>query len=436
MQALQQQLKQAFEWRRKGQWQQALEIYTPLWQAHPETFSGWDGWSYAHCLQQQKQYEAALQVCRTLYPHHKTLEPLRQTYAWCIYYTTFRAPAIAEVSDAVATKALQAVWHLAPPQQPHSPAHRCLFAYVKQLAARMQPPWQQIWNLLQQTAPANLSKQPYTLQVPGNKNNTELASDLEEWYSWCSKALLQLGHWQQCIDLCNQALQAIEKWHYSNQVWFLRRKAAALVQLGETEKALPLLDALLAQKPEWFLLADRAAATPRPAEALAWYARASLQPAEPHMKINMWQKMAQLLQQTGQTEAARQHAQLCHAIRRQQGWPPQPIPGLPDVETEADTPGLTVPELLQQLRPFWNSCLPPHLQLQKGTISKVLHGGASGFITNRATGQSIYFSRRHYAKKTPPPTEGMAVQFYVQETRHPKTGRPATQAVQVQPEKN
>lgn len=59
----------------------------------------------------------------------------------------------------------------------------------------------------------------------GQKKDMELASDFEVWYSYKTKALTKMGKWQECFDLSKEALERIQNFHYSNDVWFSRRIA-------------------------------------------------------------------------------------------------------------------------------------------------------------------------------------------------------------------
>lgn len=425
-------LQQADEQRRLKRYAEAIKIYADVWQAAPMAFNAYHGWSYAYSLQQTKQYGASLDVCRQLYPLHGHYAPLKQCYAWNIYFTVFKENYPGEINDAEASRALTAVWELCPPGQPFSPAHRCLFARVKQLARRKEIPWEEIWQLLNLTQPALLCKDPYVLPSAGNKQKT-LASDLEEWYSWCSKALLHTGRWEACVNLCSEALQNITLWHYSNNIWFLRRKAAALHKMGKTEEALIIMDSLVAQKKDWYLLADRAAATADAAEALAWYARASLKPSEPHMKVGMWEQMAHLLLQMGNTEAAWQHLQLCNSVRFQQGWPLLPLPRplqeipLPEV-SENEKPQVWI----KKITPFWQQHLLPQWQKQQGVIHTVMPGNQSGFIRSHGSSNTVYFRMKEVLHKNKPIEPGTPVSYYLEETLHPKNQTITVHAVQIE----
>ena len=87
----------------------------------------------------------------------------------------------------------------------------------------------------------------------GKKVQMEFASDRENWYVYKSKALMKLGLYQKCYDISSAALEAISKFHYSNDVWFARRIALSKLKLGNSETAIVDLHEILKRKREWFI---------------------------------------------------------------------------------------------------------------------------------------------------------------------------------------
>ena len=51
--------------------------------------------------------------------------------------------------------------------------------------------------------------------------------DKENWFAYKTKALLKLGEWQECFDTSKNALEVLDNFHYSNDIWFARRIALA-----------------------------------------------------------------------------------------------------------------------------------------------------------------------------------------------------------------
>lgn len=117
------------------------------------------------------------------------------------------------------------------------------------------PNWKLINEFCNKIDKEKLSKECSTIQVSrkGELKDMELASDFENWYAYKTKALTKLGEWQECFDLSKEALEKIENFHYSNDVWFLRRVALAKRNLGNTEDTIQELQNILKKKREWFI---------------------------------------------------------------------------------------------------------------------------------------------------------------------------------------
>lgn len=133
-----------------------------------------------------------------------------------------------------------------------------LFEVVMKVESkRARTNWQFISDFCDMVPFERLTKECRTFDLEKDFNNekrtVELASDLERWYAYKTKALLKLGKFQDCCDLSKSALSAIEKFHYSNEIWFARRIALSKKKLGNTKEAIKELQAILRKKKEWFI---------------------------------------------------------------------------------------------------------------------------------------------------------------------------------------
>jgi tetratricopeptide (TPR) repeat protein len=401
---------QAFQLRKDKKYKEALDLYEPLYANQPELFGEWESWSFASCFKGKAQYEQCLDYCRIFYRRFPQSPMINQLYAWSVYYTQV---AVSENMPGYATlkKALEAILKMSPPGNKYGCAERSIFKIIKHLATQMQPDWPEINRLLNYIDPDKLSQETYTV-ILGKGKKTELASDLEEWYSWKTKALLQLGHWQECIDICDRATSMIHKWHYSNNIWFARRKAAALAKLGKPEEAKSILEKLITQKKEWFLLQDIAELENDPAKSLALCTEAALMQGDTDKKIRLFMKMAQLYNQSGEQTHAREACLLCLSIRHHHDWP---IPNDLDVmlnETGGIPPIIEKPfHYLNNLESHWKRVLETLHPQFRGTITRILPDQQSGFIKMDEGGGNIYFSTRDWAGRPPTLQTGMRLNF-------------------------
>ena len=432
------QLKIAFQLRKDKKTDEALAIYEVTWPLHKEEFGEWDGWSYGHCLQVKRRYSDALEICRQLYPIYPKAEMITQLYAWNIYYTQLagdKQPAGKEVF----VKALNAIVLLSPPGNAFSPAVKSIFKLIKFLSESLQPNWEEIGRWLMKLEKEKLSRETYIVDVPG-RGKKELASELEEWYSWQSKLLLQTKQWQKCIDLCSAALSDLNKWHYSNDVWFARRKVAALTQLGQRQQALELLKPLIKRKREWFMLGDLAELTENYKEALQLYAEAALAYGEPNKKMRIFFKMAELYAANGERDSAQEHALLVLALRNENSWAvPAELEQL--IQQQGGMPDkiLGAGAMFQKLKLRWRklventneatSKIPA--QRVNGKIDCFIGSGAAGFIKPANGENNIYFLFKNYQGNKEEIKIGLMVSYEVNKDFDKKKNKESKIAVRI-----
>lgn len=428
-------MQEAFALRKNKSYTEALLVYEPLWQENPAPFTDWDGWSYAHCLRQTKQYNKALEVCRMLYKKYPTLEMIASEYAWSIYYTQLAAIK-KDTPYPVLHKATTAILQLSTAGGAYSPSIRSVFKLLKHLATAQQIEWKEIGYWLQALPKDKLTTDTYAIDHPSGKK-IELASDLEEWYSWQSKYLLQTAQWQAAIQCCDEAAQAIKKWHYSNDIWFKRRKAAALQKLGDKDEAKKMIEEILLRKKEWFLWYDLAMLSEAALDKEKYLIQAALAYGDAEKKIKVYAELALFYKENNQPDHWAHHAVLVYAIRHHQDWPI--AKELENELTEAGKLPNKIPamkELLAPLGTFWKSkyggSTPAETNRKKqtGTIEKILPHGGAGFIKPAEGGASVYF-------KVPGPAEdktwiaGLAVGYELRESFDTKKNKATVMAVKL-----
>ncbi|MDR0994811.1 MAG: hypothetical protein LBL81_00810 [Tannerella sp.] len=196
---------------------EALPLYRDLWNGHREACNEWDGWHYAFCLKQTKDYKAALDVCRQAWRLNPAFEPVKSLYAWCIYYTEITSEKVKD--EARYFKAAKAVVQLCKQEDTYSAYTVTLFKVLNYLNGKASFPTEQLltWTALLQ--PALLDDKAFRF-TDRNGKERELASKREQYYMIRSRALLEAGRWDECLQLCEEALEAVKPLHYDNEVWF------------------------------------------------------------------------------------------------------------------------------------------------------------------------------------------------------------------------
>jgi len=265
-----------------------------------------------------------------------------------------------------------------------------------------------------------------SIEKNGKPKETELASDREKWYMMFIAALYKWGSFEACIGVCNNALK-LPKLHYSNHVWFTRRKALALAEIGETTEAKTLMLAILKQKTDWFLLLETAKmcfTLKQTEQATQLLAQAALVGGDIEKRTAVYKLWAEILENTN-PEKARQHRLLAAQCRVAMG-------GKADEKTIAEfgaqTVGTHPRTLYKQLCSFWQQLA--QTGLQKGVILKILHAGnkGDGFVKNQQ-GQTFYFRTADIQNFGAKYAEGAAVRFDTQIVEH--KGKETPNAVKI-----
>lgn len=152
----------------------------------------------------------------------------------------------------------------------------------------------------------------------GDKRTIEMASDLENWYAYKSKALFKLGKYQECSKLSKEALEALKNFHYSNDVWFARRIALSKKQLGNTKEAIKELQQILRKKKEWFIQKELAELYKEEGNidgAFKLAIEAALSPSNLDFKLDLLILLGDLLKVKNQVDLAFKHYSLSKLIR-------------------------------------------------------------------------------------------------------------------------
>lgn len=187
------------------------------------------------------------------------------------------------------------------------------------------PNWKLINDFCNQIDRNTLSKKCSVIQVErkGQKKDMELASDFENWYVYKTNALMMLGEWQECFDTSKEALEEIESFHYSNDIWFSRRIALSKKNMGNTEDAIEELKTILKKKKEWFIQKELAELYFEKDELEAAFSMAmnainNFGPLE--FKIDLLFLLGKLLKNQGNLELAFKHFSLSKLIRQKEEW--------------------------------------------------------------------------------------------------------------------
>ncbi|MCO5236642.1 MAG: tetratricopeptide repeat protein [Chitinophagaceae bacterium] len=417
-------MQQAMGLRKSQNYQQAVDIYAPLWQESPAQFDDWAGWSYAFCLAKLNRHKEALEVCRKLYPRYPHSEILNSLYGQCIYHTEFARkdpPSVATLR-----KALTAMFQLSPPYHPYSFTPKATFKLVKTLLNQQPIHWQEIESWLLKLDPDLLDDR--TFKWTDQKGRTmELASPKEEWYSHMIKVKGGLNQPQELLDILDTARKQNLRWHYNNDLWFARKEAFALHALGQKEKAENILRKIITRKPDWFLLYDLSQMIHSKEEIQQLLYRAALAPGKNEMKLKVFQSLYQELK-LSDPRVAGLHLCLIVAIRKENEWAieqamTEKILAL-GINPQNESSSLVI---TRKLISFWKQQLEKHAERLSGIVEMIFPHQKSGFI--RSGEDQYYFISGKLEGRL---HKGTKVSFEIKDRFDKKKNKPGKMAVHIQ----
>jgi tetratricopeptide (TPR) repeat protein len=289
------------------------------------------------------------------------------------------------------------------------------------------PNWKLMNDFCNNFNPENLSTECSTIQVErkGQLKDMELASDMENWFAYKTKSLLKIGEWQECFDTSKKALETIESFHYSNDVWFARRIALAKKNLGNTEETINELQTILRKKKEWFVqkeLSELYFEKEDFEKAFKYSIDAITNFGPIEFKVDLLYLLGRIHKNKSESELAFKHFSLSKLIREKEEWkvPQKLFDELNQFEQQAITVS-EINKLKSDLNKYWNSFKPKQKNpsksnpnIQNGEVVKIMHDnerGKDGFL--KCDGTEYYFSLSANYHLTPKISIGSKVGFKI-----------------------
>lgn len=413
---------QADEYRKNKDYAHALPIYEALWQQSDHT-DKWLGWKYASCLRHTHQHERALEICRTVYKLDPEFSNNNNLYGWLVYDTAIKQPE-QDFDEGKFIKAGEAIMRLTQ-QENYSPYEFAVFAVVKHYEKykdqNKKVPYRTILDWLDKLDPQALSDE-------GNsaRDGEEYASRKEQWYGKRTKALLELGLFEECAAFCTEGLAQLKKLHNGNDVWLRNRRAECLVNLKRPEEALPDLEYVMERKPDAWVRHHYARALQqlgRLDEAIATACAIAIPPKGLGFRWEVYLDLGNMLNEKGENEQAAKHILLAYAIRQEEGW--EKVPPALQAAIQRNQLSLektpSVKALHRELTPFWKSMKIRPKTSHKGVISALHSNGKSGNV-RADDGKTYFFGIREY-KGDAPLAQDMPVGFNLKEVENKKSGQ-------------
>lgn len=241
--------------------------------------------------------------------------------------------------------------------------------------------------------PENLSEvsTKYKGKIKGNEKEIELASERENYYMLKSKLYYSSGEYENCIQICEKALNTINGFHYGNDVWLGRRIALCLKCKDNINEAVKRLEVLLNKKKEWFLMKEIAELyeiLKQRDNSLKFAIDALLKNGYSSYKVKLIDFLIDITQYDDKFNTLNQNLIILqYLIRSENKWK---ITIKPTISTTENS--LEVYEKIVKICKNIFLLDEPEIIKTTGTITRILHEGKSGdgFITDK-NGRSIYF---------------------------------------------
>ncbi len=425
--------KQADEFRRAKKYAEALPLYRQLWEEHRESCNEWDGWGYALCLKHMKYYKKALEICKEVSKLKPDFEMIKGVYAWCIYYTEIAVEKVNDESNFF--RAGEAIVKLTKQDDQYSPYTLTVFKILEYLNDRDNYSADKVIEWTDKLNFEILDDKPFKFTDSEGKMR-ELASKKEQYFMLRTKALLEKGLFNECINLCQLAIKSFEKFHYDNDIWFIRRIALSYKSLGQPEIALEKLKSLLKRKREWFIykeIAEIYFELGNIDQALKFALDSALSPGDSDKKLNLYKLLSEILIRTNQKEEAKKHIEFMYQIRKANEWKIdndlQNLLNKFQIDTRKT---LNLRELERELKELWEK-LKFNDQIQlTGIIKSILPSGKAGFIETENK-KTYYFQLRNFKAKPELAKVGQKVTFFLEEGFDKKKNQKTENAVNVKP---
>ena len=399
------------------QYEDALPLCKELYEAFPETHELWDVHQYANCLKKLNKLDDAELICENVYSEFKDKDLsqesnrpflyIKNLLAWIIndkYVKTIRQPNY-QYTGIVLDK-LILLNELLNQNESNAPSFSyCVLNVLNQLSKISESvDYDKSLFLLNKINPSLLSSEPRHYTDLAGKER-ELSSQKEDFYKLKSDFLIKNKQYEECIICCNEAIERLESFHYSNEVWFSRKIAIALGALGNIEDAIKKLEKLIVVSDKWFLLYEIGkfySQLNQPKTALAYMLRAACTKDPEKMKVSLIESIGDLLNELGDKSFAQDNFLFARQIRLNNDWTVQDRLNR-KITDERDV-------AFKEIRKNWIHKLYQLVGSKQGKVNKLFPNKIGGFIQ---ADKSYYFQFKNFFGKSDLLKVGDTVAFIV-----------------------
>jgi hypothetical protein len=409
---------------------QAEAHYRRLFDEHEAQCNRYDALHYLQTVKEQNRHAKALKLCRRFFPLYKDFAPIRNLYAWSIYYTEIKDADEQQTAERL-KKAALAVARLCRHDDKFAPYGLSL---LKAAAHKNMSPEGRA-KLTALLKPDLLSDKSYEF-TGGNGKTIALPSDLERYYALRSKALRKTGEYDAALELVEEAFERIKTFHAGNEIWLERTACLALFAKKQYKAAAEKAENLLMKKSDWFIqkeLAEIYLADKRTDDALLIACKAALQSGPPEKKVRLFALMADILKMKERPNLAVKHRLLEYRLRRENDWYISDKTQEALQNTDAAEKDKTAADWLSELKDYWNKVLSDKQERIYGQVINILPHGGAGFVADNR-GKNYYFSAQDFKGDDSRLQKHQRVSFVLEPAYDKKKGQQSLRAADIRPE--
>lgn len=238
-------------------------------------------------------------------------------------------------------------------------------------------------------------------------NGRPKKSDREKFYDIATKTYLECEDFEICLEMSKKALENLDVFTNDSDVWYRWRIAKSLKGLNQNEKALEYLKEVAKVKKDWFVqkeFVDNYLALDMYGEALEYISKAILANGSASYKVNLYCLIYHILKEC-EPEIALKHAQLYYLLKIDTS-------AVMDEEIEdllIDESELDQKKLEEEINNYWLEFKFKDQELQYGTVIKFFEDKNFGFIKDQ-NDESLFFHKSEFDGDRV--YVGQAVSFY------------------------
>ncbi len=424
-------LDKANQYRKSGDYKEALNHYKELWEKYNSKCNEWVAWGYALSLSKIKQNEKALEVCEEAIKRFPDFDNLKNVYAWALFNVRVGAKKIKDIKTVIdsAEKILQ----LTKEDAQYSPYTQTVLKVIEILEKNNQQA-----KLVEWIDKIDLEKQPKDpIVVKELENRVQTTpSKYEALHKTKIDALIKIKKTDEAAKLAEKFLANTPKEKISSKTPFQYAIAHHYLKSGDFENAYIWYKRFAFKKKKWQYhkeLAEIYYKKEEYGDALKLACDACLYQGDYKKKVPLFVFMAAIFRKLNRMDLAKKHLELALAIRKELNFSFDNFSKNLVDEFEIDLNNLQDSKRIwSQLKHVWEKEQYSALEWHFGDVILVLDDGFCGFV-GLENGNTYYFKKDNFLGNQEYIKVGQKVKFHIILAINPKKDKANKIAVNVTP---